>query len=445
MNKLLLLILIFSSVNIFAQQGINKTYSLKDCLDIATKKNFDVILGEAQTKVSVADITQAFGAYLPQIDFNMGYQRILNPEGQRSVNVGGVIIETPGTNPNSYFMNASAGISIFDGFSREANYSRAQSQLNSSQLNLDQTIQQVRFNVYLQYIDVIRNSQLVKIRRENYNQGKKELERIQAQYESGFIPINSVYSQEAELGNREVEIVEAENRLNISKSTLLSTMGLAPDNEVEFLESSLPNSLSANEIESFKRRLGTMQSAVNSAIQNRSDYKSADAALEAAKSQVIMANAGYMPQLSANGGWRWNHFEFASFSEFGRAFAGINLAIPVFDNFRTNMQIQNAQLQVSQAELQKQRIELSIRQAVQNAVLNLESAEKQYEISGRALMAAEKNFEAVSERFRQGAATITDYTLANMQYITSQINRTTAIYSLLGAMREIEFATGNFK
>lgn len=445
MTRIILLVILFGFGSISAQQGVKKTYNLQECLNIATLRNFDVVLSSAQVAASGADITQAFGAYLPQIDFNMGYQRILNPEGQRSVNVGGVIIETPGTNPNSYFMNASAGISIFDGFSREANYSRAQNQLGSNQYNLEQTIQSVRFNVYLQYVDVIRNSQLVKIRRENFNQGKQELERIQAQYDAGFIPINVVLSQEAELGNREIEIIEAENRLNISKTTLLATMGLNPDTDAEFLESSLPNTIKQDDIERFRRNTGSMQQAMKIALEGRNDYKASELALEAAKAQIITANAGYMPQLSASGGWRWNHFEFDKFSEMGRAFAGLNLSVPVFDNFRTNLQIQNAKLQVSQAEIQKQRIELNIKQAIQNALLNLDAAEKQLEISERSLKASEKNFEVTSERFRQGAANITEYTLANTQFITSQINRVTAVYSYIAAVQEVEFATGNFK
>jgi outer membrane protein len=442
MRKFVILIFILSISSVIAQQGARKTYSLRECLDIATKQNFDVILSEAQVATSGADITQAFGSYLPSIDFNMGYQRILNPDGQRSVNVGGVIIETPGTNPNSFFMNTSAGINLFDGFSREANYSRAQNQLSSNQLSLDQTIQNVRYNIHKQYIEVVRNSQLVKIRRENFNQGKKELERIQAQYEAGFIPVNVVLSQEAELGNREIEIINAENVLNISKTNLLAIMGLNPDFEVEFLESSIPNSVLLEDIDSFRRRTGSIQAAIKNAMENRSDFKASELNLEASKSQITVATAGYMPMISANGGWRWNHSEFSNFSDYGRAFAGVNLSLPVFDNFRTNLQIQNAQLQVNQAEIQKQRVEQNIKQTVQNALLNLDAAEKQIEISQRALKASERNFEVTSERFRQGNANITDYTLANTQYITSQINRITAVYSYIAAQRDVEHATG---
>jgi outer membrane protein len=440
-KALLIALMIFGTINLTAQEGSKKTYSLRECLDIATRQNFDVVLGEAQVRTSGADITQAFGAYLPSIDVNAGYTRTLHSEGQSWLDVNGRIAQSN----NSYNINANTSLAIFDGFSREANYSRAQNQLNSNHLNLDQTIQQVRYNVYRQYIDVVRNTQLVKIRRENFAQGKKELERIQAQYQAGIIPVNVVYSQEAELGNREVEIVQAENQLNLAKTNLLGTMGLNPDYDAEFQESVIPSTILKGDIEDFRRRTGTLSLAMKNAMENRNDFKASELALEASKQQITMAKAGYMPQLNASAGWRWNYFELGSFADLGRSYAGLNLAIPVFDNFRTNMNIQNAQLQVTQQEIQKQRIELNIKQTVQNAVLNLETAEKQVEISERALKAAEKNFEATSERFRQGSANITDYTLANSQFITSQINRITAVYNYISSQKEVEFASGLLK
>lgn len=441
MKRTVLLILLLGISGLSAQQNAKKTYSLTDCLDMAARQNFDIILDEAQVKASGAGITQAFGAYLPSIDVNVGYNRTINAEGQSWLDVNGQIARSN----NSYNISATTSLSLFDGFSREANYSKAQNNLNSSRLNLEQTLQLVRYNVHRQYIEVVRNTQLVKIRRENFNQGKKELERIQAQYEAGFIPVNVVYSQEAELGNHEVEIVQAENQLNISKTNLLATMGLNPDVDVEFIESSIPTDILKNDIEEFRRKTGSIQAAMKIAVDSRSDYKASEENLEAAKSQITIATAGYMPQLSAVGGWRWNYFEFGSFSELGRSYAGLNLAIPVFDNFRTNLQIQNAKLMVNQAEVQKQRVELNIRQSVQNALLNLETSEKQLEISERALKASEKNFEVTTERFRQGSANITDYTIANTQYITSQINRITAVYNYLASQREIEYATGNLR
>ncbi len=442
MNKAFLfaLILLFT-FNLSAEESEKRVYNLTECIDIALRHNFDIVLQEAQVKTSGADITQAFGAYLPSVNFNAGYNRTLSNDGQSWLDVNGKIVQSN----NSYNINAMTSLTIFDGFSREANYSRAQNQLNSSTLNLDQTMQLVRYNVYRQYIDVVRNAQLVKIRRENFEQGKSELARIQSQYEAGIVPINVVYSQEAELGNREIEIVQAENQLNIAKTNLLATMGLMPNFDIDFQLNVIPNYISNADIEYFRSRTGTLSLAVKNAIENRNDYKAAEMMIEASRQQITIAKAGYMPKLDANAGWRWNYFELGSFSDLGRSYAGLNLSVPIFDNFRTNMNIQNAELQLTQQEIQKQKIELNIKQAVQNAILNLETAEKQIEISDRALKAAEKNFEVTSERFRHGNANITDYTVANTQYINSQINKITAVYNYISSQKEVEYAIGILK
>lgn len=438
MNKKIFLIFFLSTLSILSQQGERKIYDLHQALEIATRHNFDIVLRNANIKASEADITQAFGAYLPSIDFSTGYTRTLSNEGQSWLDVTGNIVQSS----NSYTINADASLRLFDGFAREANYSRAKSIHNSNTYFLNQTIQDIRFRVYTQYIDVVRNSQLVKIRRENLELGKKELERIRAQYESGFIPVNAVYSQEAELGNLEVEIINAENQHNLSKTALLATMGLSQDFSTEFIETSIPAEISKTEIAEFREKVGSISAAVNNALENRNDYKALTYSIEAAKSQVTAATAGYMPQLTAFGGWRWNYFEWSSFVDYGRSYMGLNLSLPIFDNFRTNYQIESAKLQVTQAEVQKQQIELSIKQSIQNAILNLEAAEKQLEVSERAIRASEKNFEITAERFRQGNSNVTDYTIANTQFITSQINRITAVYNYFSAQKEVEYAIG---
>jgi outer membrane protein TolC len=77
--------------------------------------------------------------------------------------------------------------------------------------------------------------------------------------------------------------------------------------------------------------------------------------------------------------------------------------------------------------------------------LNLETAEKQIEVSRRALFASEKNYESVSERYKAGDLGIFELTISNAQMITAQINRINAVFSYLQARNEVMFAIGLIK
>ncbi len=438
-------IFILSTFITFSQTSAKKIFSLAECLQTAATKNYDIIFSEAQTVAKGYELINAFGNYLPNVNFNTGYSRTLNPDGSKSVNVGGVFIETPGQNPNSYYMQAQASLTIFDGFGREARYSRVKNNLEASVENVKYVSQSVALQIYRAYIDVVKASQIVKIRREDLLQANKVLDQIKSYHQAGSIAINEIYSQEATIGEKEIEIIKSENLHKIAKAKLLTIMGLAPEIDADFQESNIPSFVSDEDIKFFRQDVGTINAAFNLAMSNRSDYKSTNFSLTAAESGVQSVRSEYYPSLTAAGGWSWNNNQFADFSTYGRSYISLNLNIPIFSNFANDYTVENAKLAYQQVEIQKYRLEQQIKTEVQNAFLNLESAEKQIEISKRAVKSAELNYESSKERYGVGSTTITELTLANTQYVTAQINRVGAFYDYILSQRELQFAIGILK
>ena len=430
---------------LFAQDKGEKVFTLQDCLNIAIERNPEILKSGSRLQSSGADITSAFGSFLPSADFSMGYSRQLNADGGRTVNVGGQIIPVPATNPNSYNMSVGANYLIFDGFRRGANYNRSQSNFDAVYANDLFTKSSVVHDIYDKYIQVIQSKQIVKIRQENLELGKKQLEQIQAQFDAGTTHIGAVYSQEADLGQREFDLITAENNLDIAKANLMTTMGLDPDVTVDFDEYSLPQDISDNQVDEFRKSVGSFDSAAQTAMTNRQDLQALSKSIEANKSSLTVAESGYYPSVSAFGGWSWANNELNQFDDLGRSFIGLSLRVPIFDQFNTNYQIQSAQTQLYQAEVEKSNQEKLAMSSLKIAFLNLESAEKKLDISERAYKAAETNYQSYKERFDVGKSNITDLLNANKMFLEAQINRTTAVYDYFGAQRSIEFNLGQLE
>jgi len=417
-------------------------FTLEQCIETALRYNYDIQLYSAQMRSNTADVTAAFGDFLPSLNFYMGYNRQLNSQGVKTLNIGGQNIPIQATDPNSYSMSASAAYIIFNGFSNVANYKRAQESFNAQYLTLNQTQNKVKLDVYRQFIDVIRKSQIIKIRQSNLELGQKELEHIQAQVDAGTKPITFLYTQQAELGNREYELVISENDFNISKTTLLYTMGLNTANQVEFSESSLPTNIDSNDVQQFRLNIGGFNGALNTALQSRIDISATKSSITAAESNITIAESGYFPTLAASGGWSWSNSQLANFGDNGRTYVGLQLSVPIFDNFNSNLRIQNAKVQLKQKELELNQVEQNIRTNVKTAMQSIDASEKQLNITKRALFAAEQNYESMSERFRVGSSSLTDLLSANNQLITAQINRINSIYYYFQIQKEMLYAIG---
>lgn len=444
-TKFILILFLIFSFDLSAQQQGKDFYTLDECLEIAEKNNFDISISRNQLKYNKADVRSAFGSYLPSISYNMGYSRRLNPDGGSTVNVGGQIIPIPAQDPNSFNIATSANLAIFDGFGREGNFQRADNEYESQKAMNEQTRQDVLFQVYNQYISVVRNYQIVNIREQNLELGRKDLERVQAQYDAGVVPIAAVYSQEAEIANREVEIISANNELQSSKAQLMNTMGLMPDLSTEFSVESIPQDINETDILNFRNRIGSLQYAIERALKNRADFKASEYALEAAEGSLTMARSQYMPVLSAAGGWNWSNSEFNNFRENGRSYIGLNLNVPLFQNFSVDRSVQQSKLNLYRQNIVLKQTEQNIREVVQRAYLNLESSEKSLEASDRAVKAARQNYESTQERFNVGAANITDLQASNTQFVTARINYVNAVYNYIIAQKQILYSTGELQ
>ncbi len=432
------------TIQLFAQtEGEKSTiFTLERCLTVARENHPAIKLAESQISIAGAELTSAFGNYLPNISFNMGYTRQLNAQEGQKINIGGQTIVVGKIEPNSYNMSLSAGYNLFDGFNREAYYNQAKENLNATFTNLSQVQQEVEMNVVRSFFNVLRTQKIVQMRSKNLETAKYELERIRALHEAGSLPITNVLASEADIAQKETELIAAENDLNNAKANLMSAIGLKPTINFDIQEENIENLISIDKVNEIVVSSKTPEKLYSIALSNRLDYTYINQKIAAAQSGLTIARSGYLPNLSAYGGWSWANNEFNKFSELGRSYVGLSLRIPIFENFRTNYQIELARAQILQLDMQKYQLEQKIRSEVIIALNNYEASKKQMESTQKALLAAKKNYESATERYRVGAISSSDYIFANNTLITAELNNINANYSFLVSQIELLYVLG---
>ena len=428
-------------LSLFPQvSGPGATLTLDDCINIALEKNFDLLISKERIDVAEAGLRGAFGEYLPTISANIGYSRQLNNLSQSLV-FGDRVIQS-NQNPNRYNATTGARLTLFDGFSREYNYSASKDNLESVKFNVEQLKRDIKIQVYRAYTEVIRNSQIVRIRQENIQVGKNDLDKMKAEYKAGVSALPQIYSQEADLGNLEYDLLTAENSHFTSKASLLMLMGLAPDLDINFDINSIPAVVTDKEVESFYNNHKDQEELVKKALNNRYDIKSYELTENAAKAAKKAAEGHYYPNISASTGWSWANTEVNDFNSKGNFALGLNLSVPIFNNFRTDQQVQNAEMQQRQAEIEKQRLENQVKNEVKTALLTLEISQKQLRVSDKSYESSQRNNESTKERYKVGVASVLELQTSNAQFINSQLNRVNAVYNYYKAKKELLNAIG---
>jgi outer membrane protein len=423
-----------------AGTATTRTFTLEECLKIATGENLDVQNALAQAQDAAAQTRSAFGQYLPNATVSLGYSRTLNDK--TAFNQGGQVIEIPIINRDFFFAQGNVNYTIFDGLARENNNAAAQANVTSADNNAAQVRRRTLNTIRGQYFSVLRAKQTLRIRREDFEVGKKQLERLRAQYEAGVVAIAPVFTQEADLANRELAIVQAENDLDLAKGTILTTLGMNPSSaNVDFSDVQIPATITEADIKAFRSTIGEFTQAQTTATDKRLDLVSAKASLEAAQASTKASQASWLPTVSAGYNYNWNGNSISGF-EYGRQGLGLSVDYTIFNGFQREVNIQRAQILEQQSLIQKRLAEQRISADVQNAFIQLNAAEKSLDITARSIKAAQQNFDAAEERFKVGAANILDYTTANSNLATAKINRSNALYNYLAAQFQMKFALG---
>ncbi|MEN3027595.1 MAG: TolC family protein, partial [Chlorobiota bacterium] len=275
-----------------------------------------------------------------------------------------------------------------------------------------------------------------------YELGQRELERVRATVEVGRQPVTVRYAQEAEVAKREVELLQAKQQHELALARLRHLIGAEPTDPIVLVDPTLPDSLTPETAQALRQQWGAFSDLLQRALQNRQDYRAAQRRVEATRAAIAAARSQYFPILTAVGGWSWANSALRDFGQLGRAFVGLQLTATLFDNFRTNAQLQAAEVQYVQAQAELEKLRQGIAQELQESLLMLEAIAQQLEAAYRSLRSATMYAQNVRSRYELGAATSVELFAAEAQQTSASVTVVTLSYDFLAAQARVRYAVG---
>jgi outer membrane protein len=240
----------------------------------------------------------------------------------------------------------------------------------------------------------------------------------------------------------ELSLIGAQNTYDKSVSSLLATIGLDVSEDYQIADPTVPSEIAQAELDATRSKLSTFGELRQRALTLRPDYQSAVENLNAAQSGVTAAWSGYIPSVRAFGGYSMANTELSRLSDSKGLSWGVSISWNLFDRFQTNLNIQNAAVGERNAELSLLQAQRNVSVDVRNALLDLEAARKQYEVSIKGLQSAEQDRKVAEEKYNLGSGTLLDLLTANASYVNAQVNKVMATYNYITANRNLDYVTG---
>lgn len=443
MKKITFLVSLLMVSSVFAQ----KQLTLEDAVSIALQRNSSLIKSQNNLSASEAELRSAYGDLLPNLGASGSFDwSRIDDDGGTQVDFLGNVIQTPASSSESrrYSVGLGGGITLFNGMANWANISQKSNNLEAAEFDLTKLKQDIVYQTTEYFYDVINNEEILKVREENVKYNQKLLETIEEKNRLGSVPIVDVYSQQVQLGNAELQLIQAENIYENSKSTLLNYLALDVLDEYTFVNKiALDDQINTD---SYMTQFGDMEMLVNEALSNRFDYKSQKLAAESASDGVTIARGGIFPQLT--GSYNYGSSATTTNDLFNRRSlsAGLTLSIPIFSNFNVDTRIQSAQIFELNTLEDLSALERQIKIEIKQGYLDLLATKKNLDVTNKNVISARENRRINTERYNLGAGNIVELLQADRDYVSALSNKIDALFGfftsrdrLLNALGKLDY------
>ncbi|MDF9797422.1 outer membrane protein [Catalinimonas alkaloidigena] len=438
-SALALIFTFFFSLIAKAQEE-NLVLTYEEAVNIALRENIQIKQQENILETSRAERSEAFANLAPNVSFNATGQRIY---GRQFDQTSGDFTDEQVNRLNG---GLSANITLFNGFRIINTIKQRQHAAESQLYQINQTKQDVVFNVSQQYLQVLLNQELLRIAKANLEQQNELAESIRIFVEAGTRNIADQYNQEAEAKRAALTVVESDNQLKISRVQLIRLLQIDPFKDWIFSEPAL------SQAELLQENI-SLEQTYNTAIANRPDIRQQETSIEANKYGLKAMRGLYYPRLILGYELYSQYSDLEVRYGFSEQLFDINqsqvlylnLSIPIFNNLSTKTQVQRSKQLLNNSMLDMEDLERNIFEQVQTAIADYETAQERIVAAEAQVRAAEKALEAEKERFRLGVGNILDLTRVNAAYVEALSTKAQADYQIIFQKAALEYYKGKLQ
>jgi outer membrane protein TolC len=282
---------------------------------------------------------------------------------------------------------------------------------------------------------VLATSQQVRIAQENITRIEKSLKDATSQYKAGIADKIDYKRATISLNNSRAS-KKTNEQLVIAKTAYLKfLMGFTDSALLTISYDSL-----AMEKEIW---LDTLQQPD---IKNRIEYRLLETQRKLQESNVLYNRWSYLPAVSANGAYNLN-FQNDQFSKlysnnFPNSFAGISLALPLFQGGKRKADIHTATLELQRTDKDIVNFENAVNAQYSQALATYKSSLQNYLAQQENVALAKEVYDVIQLQYRSGIKTYLEVITAETDLRTAQINYYNALYQVLAGKIDVQRALG---
>lgn len=399
----------------------NIDMTLDKCIELALGNNPQINAAFHDILASDARIKQVWANYFPQLSWQTGYTKIkqlqLSDALGKNLTFNYYILGQVTLQQMLYDF----GVTQNQATIKRLDYEAYKTTLSATINDVIYQTKDAYFNLLFAFENRRVAEDTVKKFEMFYNQAK-------AFYEIGMNPKVDVTIAEVNLSNAKLQLIQADNAVNLAVAKLNNVMG------VPFIDK-----YNVQERLKYQPVDVSFNQSVEIARDARPELKLAELKVESANQTMKLVKKSYFPTLSVEGqyqrgGKSWN-------SNYGYNIGGY-LNFPTINGMLIKNEIKEARFLYDKEIANAKNTQNSIYLEIQNAFLTLEEKKNQMPVAILGVKQAKENYELSYGRYRVGEASPTELKDAQINYQQAQLTYYNALYQYNSSKAALEKAIG---
>lgn len=404
--SIFLLLLLFPLL-LNAQEKPEK-WTLNACLNYALEHNIQVKKSMVNFLSGKEDYLQAKAQLFPSLSASSSHNFANYPSSNANDN---------NSYTGSYGLNAS--LKLFDGGRRLNAIKQEELQTQASQLDVEQSEDDIRIALIQAYMQVLYAYESVKINQNTVEVSKAQLNRSEELYKAGSISKVDLSQIESQYSTDKYQLVVAETNLATYKLQLKQLLELEIEEEIELDIPELTE-------EDILAPLPEKQVIYATALSVMPEMKSSKLNVDISELEIKKAKAGYLPSLSLSAGIGTGHssgtgitFKDQLWDRFSES-VGLTLSIPIFSNRENKTAVNKAKFAVTTNQLELINTQKNLLKTVEGLYLDATSSQNQYLAAQDRLGAVAQSYKQTEEQFFLGMKNTLELLTEKSNWLTAQ-------------------------
>jgi len=431
------LLLCFS--NIFAQDstlmGTTINWDLVKCIDYAKKNNIQINTYRLSLLTAQQQYLLAKAARLP----NLSGSASQNFSHQNAGNYNPVTGTGGGSGLNAsgaYSLNSS--VTLYNGDLINNTILQANLSVQSANLNIIQQENDVSLQITQAYLAILLDKENIIYDTDLVNTSTGQVKLEQQKYNVGAVARYALIQLQAQESTDRFTLTSTQNTEKGDLLTLKQLLLLPSEVNFDIIK---PDTIVPIDT------VTAFHTVEQIALQNRPEVKSGELGVKVAQYGVDIARAGYKPVLSAGGALATGYstgqgsLPYQLNNNFNQEL-GLTLSVPIFTKRVVKTQVEEAKINVDQADLNLKNTRITLSQTVERAYLNVNNAKSQYAAALEQYNFNKEGYRIATEQLKVGAINTVDYSVQKNLFIQAQQAFIQAKYNELLTLKIYDFYRG---